>query len=225
MDQLPPELEPRRDALFERVTARGRTLRRRRIAAMSTAMALAVLIPAATVALVQADDDPPRVEASGSIPGGDTTTTSTTAAPTTSTVACRNSTNPACGPLHYDPPMTNAPATISVTTTPAVPRAGDVVTFTLHVTDADSRITSANPCMQYTFGEGVDGKCIADCSAHAPQYGAWDPPPPEPGDATFTMRHAYATAGVYNAKFEVTPGLCGPRPSPVTATVRMEIAA
>jgi hypothetical protein len=222
MEQLPPELEPRRDALFARVRTRGRALRRRRIAALSTAMALVVLVPVATFAIVRADDDPGQVAVNDSVPD---TTTTTRAVPTT-VPSCRNSADPACGPMYYDPPMTNAPATITVTTTPPIPRAGDLVTFTLHVTDPDSRISSADrPCMQYTFGEGVDTHCRVECSGDPPRYGAWDPPPPEPGDATFTMQHVYATAGVYEAEFEVTPGLCGPRPSPVTATVRMEIAA
>jgi hypothetical protein len=215
MNDLPPELEPRRDALFERVTRRGRTLRRRRIAAISTAVTAILLVPLTTVAIVRADDDPPRVAANPSVP--DTTTT---------TVVCRNSTNPSCGPMFYDPPITNAPATITVSTSPPVPRVGDVVTFTVHVADPDTPI-SESPCVEYTFGERaeVGGTCAAHCPAIPVRYGAWEPPPARPGDSTFKMEHVYATAGIFEAKFEVTVGMCNPRASSATADVPMEIAA
>jgi hypothetical protein len=248
MSDLPPELEPHRDELLVSVKSRGRAMRRRRIAAVSGALALVLLVPVVTFAMVRADNGPSRVEANGTAPETEATTTTSVApvptsppstvtttvpiapppteplTPTTTALVCHNSTNPACGPMYYDPPLTNAPATVTVTTSPAVPHVGDKVVFTLHVTDPDSFIPSGPPCMGYSFGEGVDGDCGASCSSGGEQYGAWDPPPPRPGDATFTMEHVYPKAGVYEAKFTVRPGECSARPSPVTRTVRMAIA-
>ena len=215
MNELPPELGPRRDALFERVTGRGRTLRRRRIAAISTAVAAVLLVPVTTIAIVRADEDPPRVVADATVPST-----------TTTTAVCRNSTNPSCGPMFYDPPITNQPTSITVTTAPAVPRAGDAVTFTVHVADPDTPI-SERPCVEYTFGEGSarGGTCASHCPNIPARYGAWEPPPPRPGDSTFKMEHIYATAGVFEARFRVTVGMCDPRASSAIADVPMEIAA
>jgi hypothetical protein len=257
MEQLPPELEPRRDALFARVRTRGRALRRRRMAALSTAMALVVLVPVATFAIVRADDDPDQVAVNDSVPDTTTTTsaasTSTTppttspAPPTTGTtvptfplrpvstttaLVCRNSTNPACGPMYYDPPMTNEPATITVSTSPPVPRAGDMVTFTVHVTDPDSFFfpgppMDSPPCGDSipAFGDGENGMCVTPgCRGPGPQYGAWDPPPRTPSDVTYVVQHIYKAAGNFMAHFSVGADQCGPRRSVASMSVPMEIA-
>jgi hypothetical protein len=211
MSDLPAELEPHRDAIYDRVRAGGRAARRRRFAKLAGASAIALLVPVAVVvAVVSSDDDSSDVAVQP-------TTSTTTTVP-----VCRNSTNPACGPFFYDPPLTNEPAAILVSTSPAVPKVGDTVIFTLEVTDPDTDIS--NPCMTFNFGEGVSSNCEPDCSTQGPRYGAWDPPPIEPDAVTYEMPHVYTAAGTYEAHFDLTVGTCGPRPTRVATTVPMEIA-
>jgi hypothetical protein len=247
-DELPPELRSRREAIYAQVTQRGRARRYRRRGAVAFAIAVVVATPIVGVALTRQTGHNERVAtfAPSTTTEGDTTTlTPTTTSPTTSTVApptttsttttttsspptttliCRNSTNPACGPLSYVPPVTNQPATLVVTTEPRAPTAGQTVTFKLHATDPDTFISSDMFCGQIMFGEGNGTGCQVACAPIGPQYGPWAPPPPRPSDVTFTVTHVYPRAGTYTARFSFVAGECSVRPSPASTSINVRIA-
>lgn len=159
-------------------------------------------------------------------------TADTTPATTAPTVTCRNSTDPACGPFQYDPAVTNEPATLAVVSVePATPTRGEKVTFTLHAGDPDTFIPTEESCGgrrapdgSFAFGDGAVDGCVADCAAPGPRYGPWTPPPPTPGDATFTLEHTYPNAGTFTADFSIVIGECGPRRSEASASVAVHIA-
>lgn len=247
-DELPPELRSRRHAIFAQVKRRGRARRYRRLGTVSFAVALVLSVPLVAVALTSnggghseriSTFGPSTTEDVGTTAEAPTTSTSvepTTTAPTTTAptstqaaettttmLVCRNSSNPACGPLSYDPPITNMAASLAATTEPAAPIAGHTVTFTLHVTDPDSLISSGLFCGQASFGEGDSTGCAVACAPLAPEYGKWDPPAPTPGDATFTLTHTYPSAGTFTARFSLIVGECSPRPSPVSASITVHI--
>jgi hypothetical protein len=151
--------------------------------------------------------------------------------PTTSTslLVCRNNkADEACGPFHYDPPITNEPAALVVVKVePAHPKVGEEVTFTLRATDADSEFYPfgmwCNGGSQ-EFGDGNQGaSCIADCVF--PGYGPWDPPAVHPSDITVKITHTYAEAGTYRAQFTGEADVCGSRTSDATASVRVTVTA
>ena len=245
-DELPPELRSRRRAIYAQVTQRGRARRYRRRGAIVFAIAVVVATPIVGVALTRQTGHNERVATFGpsTTTKGDTTTltpTTTTTSPTTSTVApstaptttaspsttsliCRNSTNPACGPLSYVPPITNQPATLVVTTEPRAPTAGQTVTFKVQAADPDTFISSGMFCGQITFGEGNGTGCQVACAPIGPQYGPWAPPPPQPSDVTFTVTHVYPRAGTYTAHFSFIAGECSPRPSPASTSINVRIA-
>jgi hypothetical protein len=258
MTELPPELASRRAAIHDRVVRRGIAMRRRRWFAVSMGAALVVALPVAAVGLSTAGENATRrVEAIAPRNGGviPTTsaapTTSTTQAPTSTetpttttvppttvstsattmpTLICRNSTEPACGPFQYDPPITNQPATLTVVSVePSAPNAGEKVAFTLHASDPDSFIPTDESCGPlapagiFAFGDGARGGCVAGCAAPGPQYGPWTPPPPIPGDATFTLEHAYPKTGSFTADFVIVADECGPRHSEASISVMVHI--
>ena len=144
MDNLPPELDARRQGIHDKIVRRARALRRRRAAAITAAIAIVVAIPTAAIAL-NAGDNPhghsrvaisetptsqsgvdssiaaskSTLEATTSAPSSvaisTRTTTATQPAPTsTSILVCHNSTNPVCGPLQYVSPITNQGATLEI---------------------------------------------------------------------------------------------------------------
>ena len=179
---------------------------------------------------VQGPDGPAIVP----VPGGcaspeqesTSTTPSTAIAPAPAPAqGCRNSSDPACGPFRYDPPLTNAGAKLEIVKVePATPKAGDTVTFTLHATDPDSFIPSGGFCGGASYGDGEASKCGPSCAGTGPQFGPWDPPPARPGDSTFTVSHAYAKPGSYTAIFSITADQCGPRSSDASASIRVQVS-
>ncbi len=247
MDEIPPDVQARRDGIYEKVTRAGRTRRRRRAFALVTVVAAVVAIPVAAVAVNSSKGSGPRVVASATTTSSTTvptpTTPSTSAAVTTSSaplpttvetpltgpvsststtaLACHNSENPACGPLHYVPAITNEPAHLTVVSvSPTVPKAGEKVTVTLRSTDPDSRIDRAGIWCNdggYTFGDGESTGCAASCVSLG--FGTWDPPAPHPGNLVISIDHAYAKAGTYEAKFTASGDVCGPRPSSASVSV------
>jgi hypothetical protein len=230
MDNLPPELRDRRDSIFDRVTGAGRTRRRRRSAAMFAVVAVVLAIPITAVAL-NASDSGPRVRVS-STPSTQDSTTSTSATPsTTETTAkggCHNSYDPACGPLRYDPPITNEPARLEITSvTPAVPKVGENVTFTLRAQDPDSLFSASTVWCNgggSSFGDGEGGQtCIADCVSQG--SGTWEPPAPQPSELTFHSDHAYTRAGTFAVKITAEAGICSARPSEATVSTTVTVVA
>ena len=156
----------------------------------------------------------PTTTVEGTGPSRSPTTTrrpaSTTTRPVSSTTAsaCRNSEDPACGELRWDPPPpSNGPMTVSVTFSPSHPRAGEVVTFHVVAEDPDGRIWSDS----YDFGDGtaLGVRSHPDCSG---AYGPWTPPSPTPGRLDKTYQHAYSAAGSFTATFRYRSW--GPCPDP-----------
>ena len=155
-------------------------------------------------------DDPlaaPRTEAQPLQPP--VTSPPTTEAPTpdiTTPPACRNSRDPACGPLVYDPKPVNQPMTVDVTFSPQNPRPGERVTFTVRVRD-DGPAGAGNCVNQQRYGEVDEAVtvCTASC-VEEPRFGPWDPPAPENTRFQETFSHAYAEAGIYTATFAYNVG-------------------
>jgi hypothetical protein len=249
MQRDPDETTESRRALYSRVTKRGRQIRRRRLAAMATAFTLAISVPIAAAALVMHDDSGTRrvqilaPTTTTETPTTDTATTSEsivpTSAPETSTTApevttttgtvtaapCHNSTDPACGPFHYEPPPENQPATMTVVkVAPASPGPGTRVTFTLHFTDPDSWVTPGQLCGKVSFGDGNSEGCGPSCAGTGNRYGPWDPPAPHPSDTDLTVEHVYAKTGTYTVVFTATADQCGPRTSEAGATYTLHVS-
>jgi hypothetical protein len=144
VSDVPPELQPRRDELHDKVVRRARALRRRHVGAIAIVTAIVVAIPTAAIALNAGANSPShsRVAVSGdptteptTTASTDTTTTTietTTTTPpstinatvtspatkpaetSTTSLLCHNSMNPACGPLRYVPPVTDKAATLDI---------------------------------------------------------------------------------------------------------------
>jgi hypothetical protein len=231
MDDLPPELRARRDTIYERVTTAGRTRRRRRSAVMFAVVAVVLAIPITAVAL-NASHDNPRVSVSSApstrAPASSSETTSIPYSTTTVNAACHNSVDPACGPIRYNPPITNEPARLVITSVvPALPKVGQNVTFTLRATDPDSKFSDSSIWCNgggVSFGDGSAGMvCIADCTG--PGFGTWDPPEPKPSDLTFHSDHTYLRAGTFDVKITVEADVCGVRPSPASASTTVTVVA
>lgn len=155
-------------------------------------------------------DDPlsaPRMEAEPLQPP--VTSPPSTEAPTpdiTTPPACRNSQDPACGPLRYEPSPVNLPMAVDVTFSPQRPRPGEEVTFTVRVRD-DGPAGPGNCVNQQRYGEAdeVVALCTASCMEEQ-KFGPWDPPPPENIRFQETFSHAYAEAGSYTATFAYNVG-------------------
>jgi hypothetical protein len=122
--ELPPELAAKRDELFERVTARGRALRRRRVTRVS-ALGAVVLVPIVALAIAAGGDDGSRhVETVR--PAGEpvvetttsTTSTTTTTAPPPPTTVGRGPGSGATGVLGPSGTPTTPPSTEAPPSTP-----------------------------------------------------------------------------------------------------------
>ena len=138
---------------------------------------------------------------------------------TTSTLVCRNSQNPACGPLVWDPPPgPNQPLTIKVTVTPEAPRAGDVVTFHVVVDDPDGgNLQGYGDTIDYGDGTPYLG-VIGHLDCFPVKYGPWDSAA-RPVHEELSFAHVYEHAGTYTATFKFAAhGNCAYGPSQGTAT-------
>lgn len=141
---------------------------------------------------------------------------------------CRNSRDPACGPLRYEPPPVNEPMTVEVAFAPRNPEPGEEVTFTVRVRD-DGPAKAGDCVNQQTYGEADEsvGFCTAACALESLKYGSWDPPPPENTSFEESFRHSYEASGMYTATFAYNVGAdCSFSPyrsqgeASVTVTVR-----
>jgi hypothetical protein len=113
--------------------------------------------------------------------------------------ACRNSTDPACGAFGWDPaPAPEQPAQITVTWTPAAPKKGEPVVFTVSVTDPDAAVTD---CWGFAIA-GAAAACQMPQGFPA-RYGPWTPPAAVPGAKTFTFQHTFGAAGTYEGTVTV----------------------
>ena len=124
-------------------------------------------------------------------------------APTITVVACRNSTDPACGPFRFDPqPGSDRPMTVQVVAEPASVGAGGEVVFTLTLNDPDG-VSYGSTLFNYGDAGGGDSS-VEKCK----RFGAWDPPAREaaPAAEVLRIRHTYASPGTYTASFAFDAG-------------------
>ena len=158
--------------------------------------------------------------------GGSSSSSSSSSTSTSTPVPfklCRNSTDPACGDLRWDPdPGPNAPMTANVRITPAHPAVGQKVTFTIQAHDPDS---GKGGLRGWGFGDGsfvaVTGVYPGPCDRHGP----WTPPARTATTWEETMTNTYRHAGTFRAAFLVfsaTPGIAG-CPDPYASSVRAEV--
>jgi inhibitor of cysteine peptidase len=141
-------------------------------------------------------------------------TTSTTSTPTSTTsttvddrrpLACRNSTNPQCGPFRWDPqPLPNGPMQVDVKVSPSNPRVGDVVTFTVMESDADAPGQGIG-VVSSDFGDGHKQALVVD-GGPCDWFGPWTPPAPQAGQRVRTYTHTYGSAGTFVARFTDNSG-------------------
>ncbi|MFN2506506.1 MAG: hypothetical protein ABR540_20220 [Acidimicrobiales bacterium] len=150
---------------------------------------------------------PPAPPTTATAEGGTPTTldsveVSTTT--TTTTASCRDSFDPVCGPLVWDPPAgLNRPLAVSISASPSAPRVGEGVKFLVVGDDPDGPVSA---CITYRYGdESVGGACLP--AACPPQYGPWTPVV-APGHLELTFDHVYAAPGSYVARFHFTGLAC-----------------
>jgi hypothetical protein len=161
-------------------------------------------------------------------PSGVVSTVATKPSPTTSPTTTRPTTPPSdrcrnnngdssCGEFHWaTDPGPNAPLTFEISSSPAAPKTGQTVTFTVHVIDPDA--SPINDCGADYAGGGGGCAHTMECAAN---YGAWDVPAKQRGEATFTYQHVFSSAGTYTVKFfaesmqgSKTNGSCAGQPNP-----------
>ena len=162
--------------------------------------------------------DPNQTVSTNAPPPG--ATTSTTRSPGSD--PCRNNNgNDSCGQFRWaSDPGPNAPLQFTITYSPQQPHAGQEVTFTVRVVDPDA--SPINACGdayddQPTFA-AVGCAHTMECAAN---YGTWDVPPKQRGEATFTYKHAFVSAGEHHAEFHAesmqgtkSAGQCAAQPNP-----------
>lgn len=118
-------------------------------------------------------------------------------------LVCRNSIDPACGPMYYDWPEPNRPVIVSITASPAMPRVGEMVTFTVTIDDPDGdpehRCSSLSGLAFWTTGMGElpeESGGFGLCGGGSREgFGPWDPPPP--WHAVETYQGYFGSAGDY----------------------------
>lgn len=152
---------------------------------------------------------------------------------TTTSLGCRNSTEPACGPFYYDWKLPNQPLMITITPSNSTPRVGEVVNFSIVLEDEDGAPISG--LHTYTFdaeeldpvtAEDLDTGDFGGVAIHGdgvpPGYGAWDPPPPLRSEVTLST--TYEAPGARTVVYTATQtGLCGTEGDFQCPTVRAEL--
>lgn len=132
-------------------------------------------------------------------PAAPATTAVPAAGATTTSLPCRNSKDPRCGPFRWDPnPGANSALTVSVV---SVTQDSQTVTFVLDVVDADASpiIVGEQTCNPPDFGDVGKSRCSPTCTA--PGYGPWTPPARQRGTRRVTYTHHYDSPGNYTAHF------------------------
>ena len=122
--------------------------------------------------------------------------------------ACRNSQDPRCGPLYFDPqPDPNQPLTVEVEWTPESPHVNEDITFNVTARDPDADVVFPGIV---SFGDcGTGTEVLPSTSLFAPPLltvvryrsdapnpsGPWDPPQPKEGVNTMVHRCRYSLPG------------------------------
>ncbi len=157
-----------------------------------------------------------------------TTTFGQQATSTSTTTTCRNSTDPACGPVYWDPPPEpNQPLTVQVTSSPAEPRAGEIVTFHVVVEDPDAEVYKEHN-QERDWGDGTSDVSSSIHGDSILMYGPWTPPSRNGSRHEASFEHVYSEPGTYTARFSFASfsGCAGRDPygsqgqATVTVTVR-----
>ena len=145
----------------------------------------------------------PTTPATTVVPVTTTAPPNSVPATTVTTQVCRNSSDSACGPFHWEPdPGPNLPLVIDVTVTP---RPADPRTFDFAIVYSDGDAPIVDGCRTVGFGDdspgtftGTTGACaIATCLV---AYGAWTTPTPKPSRVVATVTHTFAAAGTYDVQ-------------------------
>ena len=167
-------------------------------------VSLAIALPA--VSLTASGRGPSTVRTAGRPPGGVATSTtsgetstsvtatttivarSTAGRPTTTTsLVCRDSIDPRCGPFYWDPaPALFQPLTVHVSFLPTNPRPGEVVTFSFTADDPVAPYIWGAYCGHDWGDQTVDpgNTCRGSALPGPPPpepHGPWTPPPPMAG--------------------------------------------
>lgn len=144
--------------------------------------------------------------------------------PTPTTLACRNSRDPACGQFSWDPPPgDNAGLEITVNA-PQTAKVNDPVKFSVTVTDPDHVVTGN--CTDVAGAQGEGFPCTPPTCP--PAYGPWTPPPRQRGTRTFTFEAKYTSPGTKEVVFTFRTdrdGCQDPYGSVGTRRVTVEVAA
>lgn len=143
--------------------------------------------------------------------------------PTTTTVVCRNSTDPSCGPFRWDPAPENRPATIEVEVQAAASWPSLHPFFDVTVRD-DGRGEGA--CRRVDFGDGtvIESACAPSCSPGPERFGPWHPPPPGDFRVDEVLDHTYERPGRYTVTFEYHTGAaCDGAGDPYADTARHQL--
>ena len=114
----------------------------------------------------------------------------------TTTLPCRNSTDPRCGPFRWDPPPApNQPLVVDAD----LAAEGREAIFTVNVSDPDHPV--GDNCADVDYGDGTR-EPIPCAPAPCPAlFGPWTPPAPQGGQLQRTYRHSYSEPGQYTARF------------------------
>jgi hypothetical protein len=135
--------------------------------------------------------DPGRADGSG---GKAAQKISTVATPSRTNKCLNSLGKPRCGEAHWDPPVVDKPATLSVDISPQVPREGQLVTFTFTWSDGDAD----TPLFSFCDGYSGCGYTKADHACRPESTGPWSPPAVRPGGGRIVKTFVYPESGTYN---------------------------
>jgi hypothetical protein len=116
---------------------------------------------------------------------------------------CVSSFDPACGPLHWEPPVGDQPARVdSVLFEPLHPVAGQTVKITITVSDPDA---DRADLVGWCDGQGCVEASLAGprCGPAGPPTGAWTAPPSPGGVVTLVHSFVFPTAGAAKWSIEL----------------------
>lgn len=126
---------------------------------------------------------------------------------------CRNSFDPACGALYWDPPVpANTPIALRVTVEPVHAVAGQPLTISLEWSDGEARLGFHRLSTPGACEPREDGSCAplggvstpAETLCPQTPRGPWNPPPVA-GTAGFeTVRRAYLEPGTYEWTVQIS---------------------
>lgn len=155
-------------------------------------------------------------------------TTPTTVRPesttTTTALVCQDSYNPACGTFRWDPaPGPIDQSSVSISVDPPHPLAGQLVTFTVTLSDPDTSVTA---CGQIDFGDGIGQGCAAGTVPQcATRYGPWEPPAKTASTAEGQYQHTFPNTGSYTIVVRYPTGspCYDPYQSSVTGSITVTV--